>query len=58
MAHQGRKLIAQAFPGSRGHDDAEVVPGKNVVDDTFLVVKKGIIAEKMLEGFPGIGMTW
>ena len=55
MAHQGRKLVAQTFPGSRGHDDAEVVPGKDVIDDAFLVVQKCVIAEKMLEGFPGIG---
>ena len=55
MAHQGGELIAQTLPGSRGHDDAEIVPGKDVVNDAFLVVQEGVIAEKMLEGFPGIG---
>ena len=37
------------------NDDAEIVPGKDVVDDAFLVVQEGVIAEKMLEGFPGVG---
>jgi hypothetical protein len=46
-----RKLVAEGFAASSGHDDAGIAAGGEAADDGFLAGAEGFVAPVAMQGF-------
>ena len=51
VAKQGGDLVAQRLAAAGGHDHQGVAARRDVIDDRFLLVSKGVVSEYAFENF-------